>query len=180
MDIIFNKIIIYGYIWNVKKASHQNLYFWSKCIFFTKSFYFRPKFIFFTKISIFHQKFNVCPKILKITFLRKIPATYFNFFGQGGDLRMPPMILRRNAVSIIRPLTAVEAICVGLPMALSGLNIGHAAARFLTDVLPVFNKIIFPSGIMEAFSDQLRAGVKPFEIGRDLQLSSKNGVSRIR
>lgn len=90
--------------------------------------------------------------------------------GRGGDdLQMAPMVLRRNVLSIIRPLTSIEAVCSGLPMAQSGLNLGSEAGAFLTDIIPIFNRIIFTSGVMETFTEHIRSGNKPLAVARQLQ-----------
>ena len=54
-------------------------------------------------------------------------------------------------------------------MSQSGLNIGEEAASFLTDIIPIFNRIIFSSGILESLTDQVRAGKQPLNVARELQ-----------
>ena len=40
------------------------------------------------------------------------------------DESINPMVLRRDAISVIRPLTGIEAVCSGLPMEKACLNLG--------------------------------------------------------
>ena len=74
-----------------------------------------------------------------------------------------------HSSSVIRPLTSIEAICSGGEIGSSGVNLGSDAASFLTDIIPVFNRIIFPSGITETLIDQIRSGVPPLKVTKNLQ-----------
>lgn len=74
-----------------------------------------------------------------------------------------------HSSSVIRPLTSIEAICSGGEIGSSGVNLGSDAASFLTDIIPVFNRIIFPSGITESLIDQIRSGVPPVKVTKNLQ-----------
>ena len=66
-------------------------------------------------------------------------------------------------------MTSIEAICSGGEIGSSGVNLGSDAASFLTDIIPVFNRIIFPSGITETLIDQIRSGVPPVKVTKNLQ-----------
>ena len=71
--------------------------------------------------------------------------------------------------SVVRPLTSIEAICSGADIGSSGVNLGRDAGSFLTDIIPVFNRIIFPSGITETLIDRIRSGVPPLQVTKNLQ-----------
>lgn len=86
-----------------------------------------------------------------------------------GGQKGQPMVLRRNVVSFIRPLTQIEAICGGLDPEHIGTLVSGELCVLLSSVVPLFNDIVANSDVMELFSYRLRLGEHPLLISDELK-----------
>ena len=58
-------------------------------------------------------------------------ATKFSGFA-GGSSESVPLIVRQSSVSLLRPLTGLEAVCSGISPDIAGLNLSTDSEKLLT------------------------------------------------
>ena len=69
---------------------------------------------------------------------------------------------------MMRPLTALESVCSGLPIEQTNLTLPVGAGRLLSNSVVTLNRILYESEVLEAFEDQVNTGKSPLTVALEL------------
>ena len=95
-------------------------------------------------------------------------AIKFSGFASG-VADQPPIIIRQNSISILRPLNGIEAVCSGYPVEKSGLSLGRESQLLLNSVVIKFSDMICGSEVFTVFQDKVQNGENPLDAAFALQ-----------